>query len=427
MPLILIGLPAFLGFTAFFVWRKNYPQALFFSGLSLTAATSLILSFKIRDLKKLTLLKQIGAILTFGLLGGSILTGLLSDDIYIAYPWIFFFPMTTVLFFSSRTGIVAAAVFCFAAVFLLPFLEYPAWNAPFQQTFKLNTVLSLTVILIIALVSENSRVRMRNHLLEARNNYRQAEELQRRTNMELKSEIEMRLESEKALAQSEKRYRALFEESAVSLWEENWSEVKVRLDELSHRAGPDLEGYLKAHADEVEQLTMSVRIQAVNRATLALYEAGSIAALLRNIWTVLPPDVNAFMTKRILTIYRCGRYSDQVAVQTLGGRRLHLLLGSAVPAGYEQSWEKVYTSAYDITERVAVEEDKKRVDRQLHHTRQIQAIASLAGGIAHQFNNSLAVICGNLDLLALDPQGPGCDNRFMGSLRSSTERMRALT
>jgi signal transduction histidine kinase len=427
MPLILIGLPMFLGFSGFFFLRANYIQAIFFACLSLTAATSLYLSFKIRDLKKLTLLKLIGAVVTFVLLGGSILTGLLTPDLHMAYPWIFFCPMTTVLFFSSRTGIVVAAIFCLAAALTLAVLEFPAWAPASQLTFKLNSILCLVIILLIAMVSENSRVRMRNHLLEARNGHRQAEALQRRTNSELKHEIQMRLESEQALAQSERRYRALFEESAASLWEEDWSAVKTRLDELSPVAGPDLERYLKERPEEAEQLIVSIQVLAANRTTLQLYEAGSMAALLRNIGTVMPLDVSTFMIQRICALYLRGRYDGQVAVQNLGGRRLHLLVGSAIPAGYERSWEKVFTSVYDITDRVVVEEEKKRVDRHLLHTRQIQAIASLAGGIAHQFNNSLAVICGNLDLLELDPQGPGRDNQFVGSLRSSTERMRSLT
>ncbi len=427
MPLIMIGVAVFFCFSTYFFLRANHIQALFFLGLAITASTSLFLSYRIRDLKRLTLLKQVGAFLTFGLLAGSILTGLFSPDIYFSYPWIFFYPITIAIFVGGRPGIIGSALYCAATAIIIMYLEYPDWTAAHIQDFRLASILAMIILLLVAAVSENARLRMRNHLLEARNQYRQAEAWQRRTNLELKSEIEMRLESEKALVQSERRYRALFEESSVSLWEEDWSAVKKRLDELSPVAGTDLEGYLEAHAEEAEQLFLSIRVQAVNRATLELYEAGSMAALLRNIGTILPPDMNAFTTQRICAMYRCGRFDGQVAVQTLGGRRLHLLVGSAIPVGYEQSWEKVFTSVYDITERVAVEEEKKRVDRQAHHTRQIQAVASLAGGIAHQFNNALAVICGNLDLLELDPQGPGRDNRYIGSLRTSTERMRSLT
>ncbi|MBI5552136.1 MAG: hypothetical protein HY911_11575 [Desulfobacterales bacterium] len=427
MPLIVIGFPVFLCFSIYMFLRGDNLQALFFLGLALTASTSLILSYRIRDLKQLTLLKQVGAFLTFGLLAASILTGLFTKDIYFSYPWIFFYPITIAIFVGGRPGIIGSALYCAATAIAIMYLEYPHWTASYIQDFRLNSILTLIILLLVAAVSENARLRMRNHLLEARNQYRQAEAWQRRTNLELKSEIEMRLESEKALAQSERRYRALFEESAISLWEEDWSAIKAHLDKLPPEAGNDLEAYLKGHPDQVTQMTLLLRVTAVNRATLKLYAADSMPHLVRNIRTVLPSDLETFMRRRIAGIYHGGQVEDQTTMQTLEGRGRHLLITSAVPAGFEHSWEKVFSSVYDITERVAVEEDRKRMDRQLHHTRQIQAVASLAGGIAHQFNNALAVIWGNLDLLELDPQGPQPKNRFLGSLRASTERMRSLT
>jgi signal transduction histidine kinase len=427
MPLILIGLAVFLCFTVYIFLRASYLQAALFLGLSLTASISLILSYRIRDLEKLTVLKLVGAFLTFGLLAVSLLTGLFSRDIYFAYPWIFFYPITIAIFVGGRPGMVGSALFCAATAIAIVYLEFPEWTAFYLHDFRLNSILTLVILMLVGAVSENARLRLRNHLLEARNMYRQAEERQRRTNQELKSEIEMRLESEKALAQSERRYRALFEESAISLWEEDWSAIKAYLNQLPPEAGDDLEAYLKGHPDQVRQMSLLLRVTAVNRATLKLYAAESMPHLVRNIRRVLPSDLETFMRRRIAGIHHRSQVEDQTTMQTLEGRGRHLLITSAVPAGYEHSWEKVFSSVYDITERVAVEEDRKRMDRQLHHTRQIQAVASLAGGIAHQFNNALAVIWGSLDLLELDPQGPQPKNRFIESLRASTERMRALT
>jgi two-component system, cell cycle sensor histidine kinase and response regulator CckA len=57
--------------------------------------------------------------------------------------------------------------------------------------------------------------------------------------------------------------------------------------------------------------------------------------------------------------------------------------------------ESLLGTVVDITER-------KDLESQLLEARKTEAIGSLAGGVAHRFNNELSVIVGNIDLLALE-------------------------
>jgi len=45
------------------------------------------------------------------------------------------------------------------------------------------------------------------------------------------------------------------------------------------------------------------------------------------------------------------------------------------------------------------EEEKKRLQAQLQQAQKMETIATLAGGIAHQFNNALSSITGHTGLL----------------------------
>jgi PAS domain S-box-containing protein len=77
----------------------------------------------------------------------------------------------------------------------------------------------------------------------------------------------------------------------------------------------------------------------------------------------------------------------------------------------------------DITHRRKAEEKLRERDAQLHHAQKLEAIGTLAGGVAHEFNNALSIVLGNLELAAMDintehPVRPYIDDAKFGILRA---------
>jgi len=81
----------------------------------------------------------------------------------------------------------------------------------------------------------------------------------------------------------------------------------------------------------------------------------------------------------------------------------------------------------DISPRKQAEIERSRLESQLQQSRKMEAIATLAGGIAHQFNNALTAIIGNLELLEIEHCGDGKILPQLRDMKTSGHHMAHLT
>jgi PAS domain S-box-containing protein len=85
----------------------------------------------------------------------------------------------------------------------------------------------------------------------------------------------------------------------------------------------------------------------------------------------------------------------------------------------------------DITDRKRAEEERIRLEAQLRQAQKMEAVGQLAGGVAHDFNNILTAILGNVELVISEirAQFPGATHLLEGldQIRQSGERASMLT
>ena len=166
-----------------------------------------------------------------------------------------------------------------------------------------------------------------------------------------------RRRAEQALADSESRYRALFENSPAALWSEDFSAVMTYVDELTSSGVTDLRQHLARHPDVLDECIRRVKIVDVNESALALHEASSKQELITSLTTVLTDQSRKAMIEQFAAMAEGKTVFDATSIdQTIGGTPRNVVIRWSVPAGHEDRLDRVFVSKIDITPRVRAEE-----------------------------------------------------------------------
>ncbi|WP_271022395.1 sensor domain-containing diguanylate cyclase [Rhizobium sp. RCAM05973] len=164
---------------------------------------------------------------------------------------------------------------------------------------------------------------------------------------------------EEARRQEERQRRyaeGMFEHSPVSLWVEDFSRIKVLLDEIRGRGIVDFQVFLDVHPEFVRQCMSEISVLDVNQATLDLFCAPDRQTLHQRIGEVFRDDMEKHFRGQLVELWN-GRlfHQREVLNYALDGSERHVLLQFSVFPGYERDWSLVQVALTDITARKKAE------------------------------------------------------------------------
>ncbi len=186
----------------------------------------------------------------------------------------------------------------------------------------------------------------------------------------------------------------IFQESPVPLWLEDFSEIKIFLDDLKSRGVEDFQSYFLENLSDLKICLKKLKIIDINKETLRLYQAERKEEILANPMAVFEQETFSSLIGELDAFARGERhYSCELKTRTLRGEPRYVLLKLSVMPGFERSFARVLVTTIDLTKRKKIEHELKIKDAAFSSSLTGIGIEDLDGKLTY-INQSMAEMWG---------------------------------
>jgi len=181
-----------------------------------------------------------------------------------------------------------------------------------------------------------------------------------------------RKQAEDKLRQSEIRYRTIFENSPISMWEADFSGIRAFFNELRLQGVTNIKAYLNKNLEAVDECMQRIKVVDVNQATLKLYHAQYKEDLISNLSKIFGAKFRDMFWLVLIAIANGQREFEGTGINyKMTGEPVHLIFRLTISPAYEHSLSRVIVSIFDISERQKAEQ---QIQSHLHRLAGLRTI-----------------------------------------------------
>lgn len=222
---------------------------------------------------------------------------------------------------------------------------------------------------------------------------------------------------------SERRFKGLFDNAGISIWNEDFSEAWQVLEDLRQDGVQDLRQYLKDNEQAAWDMSRMVKVLHVNEATLKLFGASAEPEFLDQIDKTFGPDaIEVFIDELCAVWDRKSRFMSEATFRTLDGKHLDAIISFQIPESVE-GFQSIPVSIVDITER-------KQAEASMHAAMKTAERANLAkseflANMSHEIRTPMNGVLGMTEVLLDSNPGPS-DSKKLTVIKECGESLLAL-
>jgi len=199
------------------------------------------------------------------------------------------------------------------------------------------------------------------------------------------------------LKNSEERYRSIFEQSRVALWERDYSQVRALLMSLRARGVVDLRAYARDNPDFVADCIAGIPTLAANVAALELLGNVSVqhaGAMQRYI----AQDDATFLDLMVAIFNEESHFEGKGTIVTSYGSTRMVLLTVGFPSD-AANFTRVIVGMFDVTERELAQKALLEAQSELAMASRAATVGALSASLAHELNQPLGALVVNAQTL----------------------------
>lgn len=222
-----------------------------------------------------------------------------------------------------------------------------------------------------------------------------------------------RKQTEEALMESQERYKSFVQRSSEGIWRSEMEKpISIDLPE----------------EEQIRNIFQYAYIAECNEAMAKMYGLSKPEELLGKYIRSLLVSDDPHNVEYQRTFIRSGyRQIDAESHELDKEGNAKYFMNNAVGIIENGFLVRTWGSQRDITERKRTEEEKIKLEQQLMQSQKIDAIGHLAGGVAHDFNNTLMAITGYCDLMMMKLEPRDVLYRDLAEIRKAADRGATLT